>query len=137
MIRAVIDTNVLVSGMLSPSGNEAMVLLALDHRLIRACFSPDILAEYAAVLARPKFAFPPEEIDALLAMLRSNGELFRPVESSLVSPDPGDTKILHCALAAEADYIVTGNRRHFPDAPYGSIQVVSARELLDQITLGL
>jgi putative PIN family toxin of toxin-antitoxin system len=62
VIRAVIDTNVLVSGLLSPSGNEALILLAIHHGLVRPCCSEDILEEYAAVLARPKFAFPPEDI---------------------------------------------------------------------------
>jgi predicted nucleic acid-binding protein len=42
------------------------------------CFSEEILEEYAAVLARPKFAFPPEEIAAMLTMFRSQGELFVP-----------------------------------------------------------
>jgi predicted nucleic acid-binding protein len=87
------------------------------------------------VLARPKFAFPPEEIEALLAMLQGKEEILRPEESPVVSPDPADTKFLHCAQAAKAEFIVTGNKRDFPDAPYGSIRVVSAGELLDRITL--
>jgi predicted nucleic acid-binding protein len=87
------------------------------------------------VLARPKFAFPPEEIEAVLAMLRGKGEIFRPEEFPVVSPDPADTKFLHCAQAARADFIVTGNKRDFPDGPYGPIRVVSAGELLDRITL--
>jgi len=57
VIRAVIDTNVLVSGLLSPAGNEALILLAIHQGLVHPCFSEEILEEYAAVLARPKFAF--------------------------------------------------------------------------------
>ena len=87
------------------------------------------------MLARPKFAFPPEEIEAVLAMLQSKGEIFRPEESPVVSPDPADTKFLHCAQASMADFIVTGNKRDFPDGPYGPTRVVSAGELLDRITL--
>jgi putative PIN family toxin of toxin-antitoxin system len=56
VIRAVIDTNVLVSGLLSPAGNEALILLAIDQGPVHPCFSEDILEEYAAVLARAKFA---------------------------------------------------------------------------------
>ena len=74
MIRAVIDTNVLVSGLLTPAGNEAMILLAIHQGLVHPCFSEETLEEYAAVLARPKFAFPPDEIAAVLAMFRSQGE---------------------------------------------------------------
>ena len=71
MIRAIIDTNVLVSGLLSPAGNEALIILAVNQGLLRPCLSEEIIEEYAAVLARPKFAFPPDEIAALIAMLRS------------------------------------------------------------------
>jgi putative PIN family toxin of toxin-antitoxin system len=71
VIRAVIDTNVLVSGLLSPAGNEALIILAVNQGLLRPCLSEEIIEEYAAVLARPKFAFPPDEIAALIAMLRS------------------------------------------------------------------
>jgi putative PIN family toxin of toxin-antitoxin system len=135
VIRAVIDTNVLVSGLLSPAGNEALIVLAIHQGFVRPCLSEAIIAEYAAVLARPKFAFPPEEIEAVLAMLQSKGELFRSEESPVVSPDPADTKFLHCAQAARADFIDTGNKRDFPDGPYGPTRVVSAGELLDRITL--
>jgi predicted nucleic acid-binding protein len=87
------------------------------------------------VLARPKFAFPPVEIAAVMSMFHSRGELFSPKASSVVSPDPGDTKFLQCAEAAQADYIVTGNKRHFPAGVYGVTRVVNAGELLGRITL--
>ncbi len=135
MIRAVIDTNVLVSGLLSPEGNEALILLAIHQGLVCPCCTEDILAEYAAVLARPKFAFPAEDIAAALAMFRDKGEFFLPEVSGPVSSDPGDTKFLHCARAARADYLVTGNKRDFPNASYGVTRVVNAGELLDRITL--
>jgi uncharacterized protein len=117
-----------------PRGNESLNLLAIHQGLVRPCFSEEILEEYAAVLARPKFAFPPEEIAAVLTMFRSQGELFVPEVSATVSSDPADTKFLQCAEAARADYIVTGNKRDFPDALYGVTRVVSAGELLDRIT---
>jgi uncharacterized protein len=135
VIRAVIDTNVLVSGLLTPAGNEALILLAIHQGLVHACFSEEMLEEYAAVLARPKFAFPPDEIAAVLAMFRSRGELLQPDASTAVSTDPADTKFLQCAETAQADYIVTGNKRHFPAESYGVTRVVSAGELLDWITL--
>jgi uncharacterized protein len=116
----------------SPAGNEALILLAIHQGLVHPCFSEDILEEYAAVLARAKFAFPPDEIAALCSTIRVSS--FQPDVSGPVSSDPADTKFLHCAQAAQADYIVTGNKRHFPDAPYGVTQVLSAGELLDQIT---
>lgn len=137
MIRAAIDTNVLVSGLLSSAGNEALVILALHHGLIKPCLSDAIIREYISVLARPKFAFGRDEINALLAMLTTKGEFFTPENFLVASPDPADTKFLHCALGAQADFIVTGNKRDFPATPYGVTHVVNAGELLDRITTGL
>ena len=59
------------SGLLSPAGNEALILLAIHQGLVHPCFSEEILEEYAAVLARPRFAFLSDEIAAVLAMFRS------------------------------------------------------------------
>jgi len=134
VIRAVIDTNVLVSGLISPRGNEALVLLAVHQRLVRPCLSEEIIAEYAEVLARPKFAFPAEEIVALIDMLRRNGEVFEPPSVPPVSPDPADSKFLACAEAAAADFIITGNRRHFPPSGLGRTRIVSGGEILEWIT---
>jgi predicted nucleic acid-binding protein len=54
-----------------------------------------------------------------MGMFHTRGEFFQPDPSSITSPDPADTKFLHRALAASADYLVTGNKRDFPDSPYG------------------
>jgi len=129
VIRAVIDTNVLVSGLLRSSGNEALIILAVHQGLIRPCFSPAIIEEYAAVLARPKFSFRAEEIEALIAMLRHNGELFEPQDAAAASPDPADTKFLQCAQAADAEFIITGNKRDFPHASYGATSCRERRRI--------
>jgi putative PIN family toxin of toxin-antitoxin system len=136
VIRAVIDTNVLISGLLSPAGNEALIVLAIHQGLIRPCFSEAMMQEYAAVLARPKFGFEPDEIAAVLAMLRDNGELVEPRTSTRTLPDPDDAKFADCAETAQAEYIVTGNKRHFPPQAC-TVRVVSAGELLDRITLDI
>jgi uncharacterized protein len=100
---------------------------------VRPCLSEEILAEYAAVLARPKFSFPPHEINAALAMFRSKGEFFELDVSAAASADPTDTKFLQCAQAARADFLVTGNKRDFPNSSYGPTRVVNASELLNRI----
>lgn len=58
MIRSVIDTNVLVSAMISSAGNEALLLMAINQGLITPYFSAEILKEYSDVLHRPRFGFP-------------------------------------------------------------------------------
>ena len=103
MIRAIIDTNVLVSGLISPAGNEALIVLAIHQGFVRPCLSEAIIAEYAAVLAHPKFAFPPEEIEALLAMLQSKGEIRLLLRGSerrrpMLMVAPSATRILTAVL---------------------------------------
>lgn len=90
MIRAVIDTNVLVSAMISPEGNEALLVVAINQGWVIPCFSNEILEEYSDVLLRPRFGFPAHEVDALLDMLRRQGTLLDPSPMAGVSPDPGD-----------------------------------------------
>jgi putative PIN family toxin of toxin-antitoxin system len=135
VIRAVIDTNVLVSALIAPSGNEALILLAIRQGLIRPYFSAEILQEYAEVLARPKFAFPPDEIEALMALMRSQGEAVLPNLLPSGSPDPTDEKFLACARTAAVEFIVTGNKRDFPPKAAGNVSVVNATQLLDRIAL--
>lgn len=87
------------------------------------------------MLARPKFSFPPDEIVAAMAMFRERAELINPQGDPPALPDPDDSKFLHCAEAAQAEYLVTGNKRHFPSEMCGTVRVVRAGDLLDRITL--
>lgn len=102
--------------------------------MIRLCLSAAVLAEYAEVLARPKFGFPPDAIAAVLEVLRTRGELIDPKPDAPNLPDPDDAKFVQCAVAAQAEYLVTGNKRHFPSEMCGAVDVVNAVELLDRIT---
>jgi uncharacterized protein len=88
------------------------------------------------VLARPKFSFSTDEVDALIALVRDQGEQVSAAGAirGVRSPDPDDQMFLACAQAAGVEFIVTGNKRDFP-APGAGIEVVSAGELLGKITL--
>ena len=135
MIRAVIDTNVLVSSMISSAGNEALIVMAINQGLLVPSFWAEILEEYREVLLRLKFGFPANEVDALLDLLRRRGNLFDRAPAERASPDPGDDKFIACALAGKVDILVTGNKRHFPENELAGTRVVSAAELLEFITL--
>ena len=138
MIRAVIDTKVLVSGLISSLGNEALIVHAIQQGLIKPYFSAEILEEYREVLARSKFGFPPDEIDALVALVCSRGEqVLQPEPLASRSPDPTDEKFLACAITAAADFIVTGNKRDFPSELCGNVRIVNAGELLERITFAM
>jgi putative PIN family toxin of toxin-antitoxin system len=134
VIRAVIDTNVLVSALLSPEGNAALIVQAVKAGLISIFLTDEIASEYAEVLKRPKFRFEPDVTSGLLDMIHRNASIVQPDQSAAASPDPGDTKFLQCALAARADAIITGNQRDYPDGPYGPTQIFSISEFLERLT---
>ena len=131
MIRAVLDTNVLVSALLVPLGNEAQLLVSVRRGKLVPCISAEIVAEYEEVLNRRKFPFRRISIDETLELMQAKGLSFEPKTVAGLSPDPEDDALIACAFAAEADYLVTGNRRHFPQEACGLTKVVSARELLE------
>jgi putative PIN family toxin of toxin-antitoxin system len=136
MIKVILDTNVIVSAHLKPNGLERSVLnLALAEQL-QFYISTEILAEYAAVLHRSKFEIGPDAADESLKLIAKHAKMVRPTRALSVSPDEADNRFLECAEEAQTDYLVTGNKRHFPER-WKTAQVVTARELLELIGLQL
>lgn len=130
MTKIVVDTNVLVSALLKTRGAEAGVLDLVAKEKAQWCVSRAVLAEYGEVLRRPKFArIPRAYVDALLA-LAARAALVTPKTMVTVSPHEPDNRFLECAEAAAADYLVTGNRRHFPRR-YKATEVVTPRQFLE------
>ncbi|MBI3950402.1 MAG: putative toxin-antitoxin system toxin component, PIN family [Acidobacteria bacterium] len=114
LLRAALDTNVIVSAAIKPVGLPAYaVAVGVDQKFL-ICYSEEILEEYREVLARGKFRLPPKAVGALIADIERSGQSFAPQGKLSVCPDPDDNKFLECAEEANAHYLVTGNRRHFP-----------------------
>jgi putative PIN family toxin of toxin-antitoxin system len=131
MIRVVLDTNILISALLSPLGPPAQVFLTtLVNPDTRLCVSGDIYAEYEEVIHRPRFRRSDSEIEATLRAIREKGFWVRPTEKVRACSDPDDDIFLECAQAAAAHYLVTGNTKDFPTAWAGT-QIVTARQFLD------
>jgi len=129
-MKVVLDTNVLVSGLLNPYGPPGRILQMVAAGELQVCFDARILAEYREVLRRPAFPFRGEEVDALLRQVHAAGEpvAARPLAQSL--PDPDDEPLLEVAIGADVEYLVTGNLRHFPAKRRGGIRVVSPAKFL-------
>ena len=85
------------------------------------------------MLTRAKFGFAMDRISPLLSFMRTETLSVEAGSTEVVSPDPDDTAFIACAVVAEADYLVTGNRRHFPAPAYGPAQVVNAADLLRRL----
>jgi uncharacterized protein len=131
MIRVVLDTNILVSALLTPQRPSARVfLLTLLNQDTQLCVSAEVFSEYEEVLKRTKFSFTASAIAATLSGFRQKGFWVKPTGKVNACDDPDDDIFLECAEAAAADYLVTGNRRHFPAAGWGRLKIVTPREFL-------
>jgi putative PIN family toxin of toxin-antitoxin system len=129
-LRLVIDTNVVVSAALKPAGLQRTVVLLAIAKPARLYVSDPILAEYTKVLSRPELKIRKGLQRQLIDLLVRHSHRVRPTRSLQVTQDPDDNLFLECADAARADYLVTGNQRHFPRF-WKQTKVVTSRELLD------
>lgn len=130
-IYAVIDTNVIVSALLSCHQDSATVKI-LDYlyaRTIVPVYDDEILEEYANVLRRTKFNFPESTISATLEAIKKGGLKSDRISSDEQMPDPKDIVFYEVALSVEDSYLVTGNTKHFPKKPF----VVTPAEMLQII----
>ena len=126
MVYAVIDTNVIVSALITRSP-QSPVLQVIQRILSgRVC---TLLAEYKEVLARPKFNLEQETVETVISELLKHSLNVDAPPSGVVLPDPKDVVFYNVVLAKRDDgaYLVTGNTKHFPACSF----VVTPREFLD------
>lgn len=128
---AVIDTNILVSAMMSKYDDAATVLIVnkMISGEIIPVYSDEIINEYREVLSRKKFKFAPELIRYLLSAIRMYGISVNPSPTGEILPDMKDLPFYEVVYEKRDDgaYLVTGNLKHFPVKPY----IVTARQMLD------
>ena len=131
-LYAVIDTNVLVSALLSKHADTATVLLV--DRMIRGelipLFSADTISEYREVLCRKKFKFESTLIEALLLFISNFGLMLEPSDTGEILPDMKDLPFYEVVMEkrkTDDAYLVTGNQKHFPIKPF----IVTPKEMLN------
>jgi uncharacterized protein len=129
-VKIVLDTNVLVSGLLKSKGNPAKVLALALTGAVQVCHDRRIAAEYAEVLARPQFKFDPARVRDVLAKLEVDGLSFTLPHTPFGLPDADDEPFLAVALAASADYLVTGNIADYPPSKRHTACVVTPAEFI-------
>ena len=129
MIYAVVDTNVLVSALLTRNDDAATVkvLEAILQGRIVPLFNDEIIAEYDDVLHRPKFHFTSALVDSYLNVICEMGIPSERMHSDELFPDENDVVFYEVALSKEDAFLITGNKKHFPQTPI----VVTPAEMLE------
>ena len=129
MIKAVIDTNVIVSAYITKNLEAATskVLEAVMQCKLIPIFNDQILNEYSEVLHRKKFGIPENLVKWILDKIITNGVRGERVISDEFFPDPKDVVFYEVALSKEDAYLVTGKPKHFPKKPI----VVTPVEMLE------
>jgi putative PIN family toxin of toxin-antitoxin system len=131
-LRLVLDTNIIVSAALRPDGLQRTVLLLAMTRPARLFVSPPILSEYRMVLSRPELKIRKGLRQQFFQRIKDNSRLVSPPRQIRVTRDPDDNIFLECADAARADFLVTGNLRHFPRF-WKQTKIVTSREFITLI----
>ncbi len=129
MIKAVIDTNVIVSAYITKNLEAATskVWEAVLQNKLTPIYNEEILNEYSEVLHREKFGIPEHLIKWALDKIVTNGVRGERILSDEFLPDPKDVVFYEVALSKEDAYLVTGNIKHFPKKPI----VVTPAEMLE------
>ena len=131
VMKAVLDTNVLVSGLLSHAGPPGKLIDAIETGLLVPVLSEPILFEYLDVLLRPKFRFERESITVLMEALYLSGILVNELEIDTSEfNDIRDVPFYAAAILGNS-VLITGNLKHFP--LNGPVEVLSPRLALDKL----
>lgn len=131
-LRLVIDTNVLISAAIKPAGLQRTVLLLAITKPARLYISRPILEEYSEVLSRPELRIRKGLRQQLLQLIKNHCYTVAPTRLLEVTSDPDDNRFLECADTARADYLVTGNQRHFPRF-WKKAKVITPREFISLV----
>jgi putative PIN family toxin of toxin-antitoxin system len=138
MIRAVLDSSILVSAFVAPGGAVLNVIRWEFRHRYRLCLSDYILAETGRSLLtktrlRRYAEYDDQDVRAYLHWLLTQAEMVvDPPRLRAVSGDPKDDMIVATAVAAGADFLVTGDRRHLlPLGSYRDVRILAPREFLE------
>ncbi|MBI4227251.1 MAG: PIN domain-containing protein [Candidatus Omnitrophica bacterium] len=119
-----------MSGLLTPHGTSARLVDLAQREELRLLYDDRILHEYDQVLRRPRFGFSATTVALLLEFVEMSGErvVARPLPPA--GTDLSDQPFLEVAVSGVAELLVTGNRRHYPRHPVGSLRILNSAEAL-------
>ncbi len=133
MIRVVIDTSVLVSAVISPTGPNARLFDFIAAKQLRPYVTEAVLEEYSRVFEYERLQhLDKRRVARLRGVLERAAVKVKPRGRLKISGHEDDNRIYECAVAAKADFIVTENTKHFRK-PYKTTRIVNARQLLEPL----
>ncbi len=132
-MKVVLDTNVMVSGFLSPHGAPAQILYRFTQGDIELLYDVRILEEYREVLGRDKFGLVEDAVRQFLKRVEEEGQLIIPRPLSRRLPDPDDEPFLEVATEGHAEALITGNLRHFPRVATAGVLVLTPHDFLNRL----
>lgn len=131
MIKAVIDTNIFISSLIG-NGNPAHIIDSLINKEFDLIISYALLDELFDVLSRPRFEkyFSYDDIKELASLIRSYTQIVSPATKLQICRDPKDDIVIECAVAGEADYIITGDEDLLCLTVYRNIHIITAAQFI-------
>lgn len=133
-MKVVIDTNVIVSGLLKPFSASGEIVRMVADGKVQICYDARILLEYEQVLNREKFGFDSALVAILMESIKEMGicTTSSPLKARL--PDPTDEMFVEVASDSHCRLLVTGNGKHFPKKACGDVRVLTPREFVGFLT---
>ena len=130
-MKIVLDTNVLVSGLLTPFGPSSEIVRMVSAGELILHIDARILSEYHELLHRPKFKFNKDHIHILLGFIKLYGQFVSSVPLKNRLPDPDDEPFLEVAIAGKVRSLITGNIVHYPPLTSEGIKIFSPSEFIE------
>ena len=130
-MKIVLDTNVLVSGLLIPFGSSGEIVRMVFSGELLLYIDARILSEYQDVLHRQKFNFDKDHIGILLDFIKLYGQFISSSPLTNRLPDPDDEPFLEVAIAGRVRSLVTGNTAHYPSQLREGINIYSPSEFIE------
>ena len=131
MTRVVLDTNVLISAVLY-GGNPRTILEAALSGAIEVAVSEAIVQEFQAVLLRQRFGLSVQFVHNVVAELTSLAEWVTPEQHhQVVTEDPSDNLVLDCAVAANAQYLVTGDAHLLRLQSFQGVAIITPQHFIE------
>lgn len=133
-LKAVVDTNILISGLICKAGNPSSLINALKNNEFHLITSPQLMNEFIEVIERPhikhKYELTNEEINDFIEYIYREATVISGIYEVKSSKDPKDDMFLSCALEGKADYLVTGDTHLSNIKYYHGVQIVNVKQFL-------